>query len=216
METISRKEALEKGLKFYFTGIPCKRDHVDIRYTSSACCKICRELATSKWQRDNKQKDKDNKKSYRKETKEKFEPYYKKYREENKENIKEYHVKYYQENKEKHAAQMRAYYENHKNEYIEREKQLKKINPGYFTKKSATYKASKVNATPSWLTKGDLDNIKLIYIEAAERSQRDGIKYHVDHLVPLHGKTVSGLHVPWNLQILEATKNMSKGNKHAL
>jgi hypothetical protein len=38
---ISRKEALEKGLKHYFTGKPCKKGHIDIRYASVGKCAEC-------------------------------------------------------------------------------------------------------------------------------------------------------------------------------
>lgn len=74
--------------------------------------------------------------------------------------------------------------------------------------------ATKLKATPKWLTKADFAKIELFYVECAKISKETGIKHHVDHIVPLQGSDVSGLHVPWNLQILTAKENIRKGNKN--
>lgn len=75
------------------------------------------------------------------------------------------------------------------------------------------YKVSKINRTPAWLTEFDLLKIQCLYQVAAMRSRESGQEWHVDHIVPLQGETVSGLHVPWNLRVITASENLSKSNK---
>lgn len=68
-------------------------------------------------------------------------------------------------------------------------------------------------ATPLWLTIEQLDAIRAIHREAILLSEDTKIPRHVDHIFPLNGKTCCGLNVPWNLQIITAFENISKGNK---
>jgi len=76
------------------------------------------------------------------------------------------------------------------------------------------YHANKLNATPAWLTKEQEDDIKAMYALAKKFEKLCNIRYHVDHIVPLAGKDVCGLHVPWNLQLLPASVNIAKSNRH--
>lgn len=71
----------------------------------------------------------------------------------------------------------------------------------------------KLKRTPKWLTIENHREIEQKYIEAQRKTIETGIPHQVDHIVPLRGKMVSGLHVPWNLQILTRSENGSKGNK---
>ena len=72
----------------------------------------------------------------------------------------------------------------------------------------------KRSATPEWLTNNQLAEIENIYWMAQDLKLVSGQEYHVDHIVPLQGEEICGLHVPWNLQILPADMNLSKSNKH--
>ena len=74
------------------------------------------------------------------------------------------------------------------------------------------YQAAKLQRTPKWLTFEQLRQIENIFIKAAEMTKTLG-PHEVDHIIPLCGDLVSGLHVPWNLQILPRTENRRKYNK---
>jgi hypothetical protein len=66
-------------------------------------------------------------------------------------------------------------------------------------------------ATPPWLTKQQRNDITYLYSEAVHRSIREGESYVVDHIVPLDGKIVCGLHVAWNMRVIHWLENARKG-----
>jgi hypothetical protein len=67
--------------------------------------------------------------------------------------------------------------------------------------------------TPKWLTQDDHWMIEQAYELAALRTKLFGFSWQVDHIVPLQGKLVSGLHTPYNLQVIPAKHNQSKSNQ---
>ena len=70
-----------------------------------------------------------------------------------------------------------------------------------------------LKAQPKWLSKADMQAMQYVYWLAQDLKYTTGEVYHVDHIVPLRGKNVCGLHVPWNIQILPADVNRRKSNK---
>lgn len=69
-------------------------------------------------------------------------------------------------------------------------------------------------ATPPWLSPLQKQQIVDIYSHARDCFVCTGETYDVDHIIPIAGKTVCGLHVPWNLQVLPSDMNRKKWNKH--
>jgi 5-methylcytosine-specific restriction endonuclease McrA len=87
-----------------------------------------------------------------------------------------------------------------------------KAHPEKFAMKTRKRKVAKLQRTPFWLNAGQEFEMECIYKYCASLRSM-GFDYEVDHIVPLQGKIVSGLHAPWNLQILTASENASKGNR---
>ena len=88
----------------------------------------------------------------------------------------------------------------------------KKANRAKATSYEIARQQRKTKACPNWLTSFDKTKMSCFYQLAKMRSKESGVEWHVDHIVPLKGKLVCGLHVPWNLQVIPAHENISKSN----
>jgi len=116
-------------------------------------------------------------------------------------------------NPEKVTEQSRKWIANNGNRHKLNNKNWKEKNKSANCAISSRYRANKIKATPLWLSAIHKAQIQEFYDIAAARTVQTGVKYHVDHIHPLCGRTVSGLHVPWNMQIITAKENFSKKNK---
>lgn len=121
----------------------------------------------------------------------------------------------YQQKKEQQAAYYDEVYQDpeKRKERCERSRQWRKDNPDKLLAQIAYRRAKKLKATPAWANK---EAILAIYKECVKITNETGILHHVDHIIPLNGTHVSGLHVESNLQILPATENIKKNNKFNL
>ena len=115
-------------------------------------------------------------------------------------------------NKDKQAAAIHAWRESNPERTAAMYRDWADRNRDKVNAKWMARYAAKKKRTPSWLTEDELWMIEQVYDIAVKRTSMLGMDFHVDHIVPLQGKTVSGLHVPWNLQVLPAKLNQQKSN----
>jgi len=162
-------------------------------------CKSCFLVESSERKRKNranpefKAKELAYKKEYRKRTVEQRKQYMSEWRSKNVDK----QVAYREANKERSRAYNTEYDQRTKAEKLAR------------TRKRQT---AQLRRTPSWLTDGHYFEMECIY-KYCGALRAIGLMYEVDHIVPLQGKTVSGLHVPWNLQVIPALDNWAKNNR---
>jgi hypothetical protein len=109
------------------------------------------------------------------------------------------------------AAKWRKENPNHKNTKIAK-LEWSRSHPDQKYKDLAKRRAAKLKRTPSWMNDGHWFEVESIY-KFCFAFRNLGFDWHVDHIIPLQGKNVSGLHAPWNLQVLSAKENLSKSNK---
>lgn len=93
-----------------------------------------------------------------------------------------------------------------------RAKIFDKNNPHKAAARCALRRARILQATPKWVDSTELKKIQSVYLEAKNLSVSTGEKYHVDHVIPLKGRKVCGLHVYANLKAIPAKINVRKVN----
>jgi hypothetical protein len=137
---------------------------------------------------------------------------------------------------EKRQQEWQSWYERNRDSYLEKQRSCPKrkeyARQRYLKKKQEIReKQSEYSKTPSAkslkcareagrrqrkkfpLTEEQKSEIQNFYWLAQDLKRITGEDYHVDHIIPLKGENVSGLHVPWNLQVLPSDINLFKSNK---
>jgi hypothetical protein len=115
--------------------------------------------------------------------------------------------KWSEENREASNAIKQKYAANNPEKVKASKARWAKANGKKMLAKTRRYQAAKRNATPKWLTTRQIAEMEQFYINCPQG-------YEVDHVVPLQGKQVKGLHVPWNLQYMLPRPNRKKSNKY--
>lgn len=214
MQITSRKQAIDSGYAKYFTGKPCNRGHVSERRTGSGACLMCSAENLIKWRANNPDRNlelgrinsKDRYEKKKEEIKERNRIWQKTHRAQL--NAKQ------RENYRKDGESIRLSNREWRNRNIDKakaiEKQSRIKHRDAYNERNRRRQAAQLLRVPPW---SDRKKCREIYAECARITAETGVLHHVDHVIPLQGKKVSGLHVHENLQILTAIDNVKKANK---
>ena len=187
----TRHEAIISNSIHYFTGKPCKNGHVSAR-TIARNCIACLAANNQKWYRANREKADQRHQKWHDDHPGSRAAF-----------VRESRLKHL----EKRREEGRLAQERRRKENPEREREIYKRayrnNPKRVLLNNIVRSKRVRQATPSW---ADLDAIRSFAAACPP-----GL--HVDHIVPIKGKNVCGLHVLWNLQYLTSAENLTKGNR---
>ena len=174
--------------------MPCPHGHDAERFVSTRACCQCITLKSADWKQNNPEKHAAQHRAWAKA---------------NPERVKSLKSSEQKRNRASANARNQRYAETHRDQLRVKKAAWSAANPGKVTAKAAKYRAAQLQRTPPW---ADLSLIADIYLLAAIYREHAGLEVDVDHIVPLQGKQVSGLHVPSNLQLLSSLANKAKSN----
>lgn len=195
----------------------------DTRDGYASYCKSCSSEFRKKWAAAKPNYVKQYNAAYREANRERLIEYGRKRYAENADLMAEKAKDYRERNKETTLAKARAYREANREACIATVKRWREQNQAswyaewaaknraYIRAKNNARRAAELRAIPNW---ADDKLVREFYETADALNMWTGEWYHVDHIVPLRGRTVCGLHTQANLQILPAKENLSKRNVH--
>ena len=198
---MKRVEAKLLGLKTYNTGKPCKRGHFADRYTTGAKCIECTLIQSIEWRAANPEKHLSSMKKWIDNNRELHGTRVRRWQDANKDKVRADAKAWAAANPEKVKAKALRYIKKH---------------PDAYTARAVANVAKRAKRVPQWLTSDDKWMMRQAYNLAKLRTQQFGFVWEVDHIIPLRGELVSGLHVPTNLQVIPKSENRSKRNHYSL
>lgn len=204
------KAARAAGLIRYFTGKPCPRGHRVERFTSTHACVACVEQKAKDWKRTNPDKARAQKRAWAEANPDKVRALKAAWNKANPEGQKRRSRKWYEQNKEQSFAASAAWRARNPEKAKAAVGRWGQANPHKLNAAAARRRAAVLLRTPVW---ADQSKIEAFYEKAKILTAQTGVEHHVDHIIPLQGDLVSGLHVETNLQILSARLNRSKSNR---
>lgn len=132
------------------------------------------------------------------------------WRKANPERAKQLRNNWRSKNWEKARASEKACYEANRDKTLLKKKEWQQANKPRYAAYANARRAAKLQATPSWVNH---DELLKIYQLREQVQKATGVEHHVDHIVPLISPVVCGLHVPWNLRVIDGIENRRKSNK---
>lgn len=194
---MKKREAAALGLARYFTGKACKHGHLSERYTSTGQCAQCTAEQSQIRRIEHPEKAHAAWRKWLENNRELHGTRVRRWQAANPEKVKEAAKAWVAANSEKVAAKSKRYRQTH---------------PDQATAMAAASVAKRSKRVPKWLTADDKWLLREAYSLAKLRTEMFGFVWEVDHILPLRGETVSGLHVPTNVQVIPKALNRRKRN----
>jgi hypothetical protein len=196
MQIVSRDAARQLGRTRFFIGVPCKHGHVSERLVSNRRCVACSDIQTKVWRKSHPETTAEQKRNWVAKNRDKVRA------------IKKAYYRANEKDRADQAVRSKRWLEANREKSREATAKWRRNNLAKAAAAQQRRRAKKLQRTPVW---ADHKKILQFYVLARELTEQTGIEHEVDHIHPLQGTVVSGLHVETNLQILPKAENRSKG-----